>query len=144
MKFYKLIVVVILGLFPTVASPLTQGGGKAEPKTLPVKNNQINTIISGSIKGAEEAEYGFTVRKGGRLRVIVESVPRGTGGVKLMMVDGKSPNLTRVFDDYNADVKRGGEYVISVYRATKMKGRTNYRVKIIYKPIVPNTKSRIP
>ena len=52
MKFYKLIVVVILGLFPTVASPLTQGGGKAEPKTLLVKGNQINTIVSGSIKGA--------------------------------------------------------------------------------------------
>ncbi|MEP6757084.1 MAG: hypothetical protein ABJA67_16375 [Chthonomonadales bacterium] len=130
-------------LVELLSASRAQGGGKAEPLALKFSHGMINTVVTGNVKSSEEMEFGFSGKRGGHLRVILESVPRASGMVKLMRAGGTMITVKRVKENFEADTKVEGDYIISVYRASPTKrGRTKFRAKVIYKIKPTKSKSR--
>jgi len=61
-KFSFLLVIAISAL--VAVSAFGQGGGKAEANVIRFAKGKSSAVITGTLKGDEEAEYTFSARKG--------------------------------------------------------------------------------
>src|SRR5438309_9327004 len=94
---YLCISVFICGcfLFLISASPpaLAQHGGKAEPLRIEFKRGTTSTIVSGVVRGDEEAEYVLGAKKGQRLIIKLTSVPVKSSVFQLLGEDNDTLGL---------------------------------------------------
>src|SRR5258707_3530719 len=63
---------------------IAQRGGKAEPNRIEFKRGTTSTIVSGTVRGDEEAEYVLAAKKGQRLIIKLTSVPVKSAVFKLL------------------------------------------------------------
>ena len=106
-------------------------GGKAEPNRIKFKRGAYSTIISGTVRGDEEAEYIFSALQGQRILIQITSVPR-----KSCLIELHGPErIDLAFSEYNfnADAPVTGDYRLIVLRPTESTGRSRYRMKLTVK-----------
>jgi len=58
------ILAAMLVLFEWSGSSFAQHGGKAEPNRIEFKRGTTSTVINGTVRGDEEAEYVLAAKKG--------------------------------------------------------------------------------
>jgi len=135
---YLCISVFICGcfLFLISASPpaLAQHGGKAEPNRIEFKRGATSTIVSGVVRGDEEAEYALSARQGQRLTIKLTSVPAKSAVFQLLGEDHDTLGLQYDANfNYSGVLPKTGDYFITVRRPTKAKGTSRYRMIITVK-----------
>jgi hypothetical protein len=118
---------VLVAITPAKA----QHGGKAEPNRIEFKRGTTSTIINGTVRGDEEAEYVLAARQGQKLIIKLTSVPVKSSVFQILGPDNDTLGLE--FDanySYTGVLPKTGEYFISVKRPTTAKGRSRYRLTI--------------
>ena len=72
------VIAALIPLSPLIliacSAALAQGGGKAEPNRIEFKRGTSSTIISGMVRGDEQAEYVLGAKQGQRLVIKLTSV----------------------------------------------------------------------
>ena len=99
----------LLLLLLTIAAcsiSLAQGGGKAEPLRIEFKRGANGMIVSGKVRGTEEAEYLLAARKGQKLIIKLTSVPRRSSVFDLKAPD--NADLEGAFDRMADFFERAG------------------------------------
>src|SRR5438105_5020928 len=94
--FHKVIKPMLLVvLFSLSSHSLTRGqhGGKAEPLRIEFKRGTNSTIIGGSVRGSEQAEYVLAARKGQTLIIKLTSVPRRSSVFQIIGPDNDTLGL---------------------------------------------------
>jgi hypothetical protein len=115
----------------TCSVSLAQGGGKAEPLRIEFKRGANSAIVSGKVRGTEEAEYLLAARKGQKLIIKLTSVPRRSS-----VFDLKAPDNADLGLEYDANygytgvLPRTGDYLIVVVRPTTSPGTSTYKLSI--------------
>jgi len=97
----KRILLLLPSLLITIAAcsiSLAQGGGKAEPLRIEFKRGANSAIVSGKVRGTEEAEYLLAARKGQKLIIKLTSVPRRSS-----VFDLKAPDNADLGLEYDAN-----------------------------------------
>ena len=128
-KVVKGIATLILILIACVAA--FAQGGKAEPNRIEFKRGTTSTIISGTVRGDEQAEYVLAAKKGQRLILKLTSVPVKSSVFQLLGEDNDTLGLE--FDanyDYSGILPKTGDYFITVARPTKAKGTSRYKLVV--------------
>jgi hypothetical protein len=113
------------------SSAIAQRGGKAEPNRIEFKRGTATTIISGRVRGDEEAEYVLAAKKGQRLIIKLTSVPAKSAVFQLLGPDNDTLGLE--FDanyDYSGVLPKNGDYFITVTRPGQSKGASRYKLKV--------------
>ena len=106
-------------------------GGKAEPNRIEFKRGTTSTIISGSVRGDEEAEYVLGAKKGQRLIIKLTSVPAKSSVFQLLGEDNDTLGLEYDANfDYSGVLPKTGDYFITVARPTKAKGTSRYKLVV--------------
>jgi hypothetical protein len=120
-----------LVLFCAAQSATAQHGGKAEPNRIEFKRGATSTVISGVVRGDEEAEYVLAAKKGQRLTTKIISTPAKSSVFQLL---GEDQDTLGLEHDANFDVSivlpKDGDYFINVSRPTSTKGKSRYRMTI--------------
>jgi hypothetical protein len=110
---------------------VAQNGGKAEPMRIEFKRGMTSTVISGVVRGDEEAEYVLAAMKGQRLTIKITSTPVKSSVFQLL---GEDQDTLGLEHDANFDVSivlpKDGDYFINVSRPTSVKGTSRYRMTI--------------
>ena len=133
MKARLLLSMVILGslIMLTASIALAQHGGKAEPNRIEFKRGATSTIISGTVRGDEQAEYVLSARQGQRLTIKLTSVPMKSSVFQLLGEDNDTLGLEH---DANFDISivlpKTGDYFINVKRPTEAKGTSRYKLTV--------------
>ena len=110
---------------------IAQRGGKAEPNRIEFKRGAVSTTISGTVHGAEQAEYVLSAKQGQRLIIKLTSIP-----TKSSVFDLRGPDevdLGLEYDanyDYSARLPVTGDYLIFVSRPTQAKGTSRYKLTV--------------
>src|SRR3981189_3190319 len=98
----SLIPVLLITLFACSAA-IAQRGGKAEPNRIEFKRGTTSTIVSGTVRGDEEAEYVLAAKKGQRLIIKLASVPVKSAVFQLLGEDNDTLGL-----EYDANYDYSG------------------------------------
>ena len=110
---------------------LAQGGGKAEPLRIEFKRGANSAIVSGKVRGTEEAEYLLAARKGQKLIIKLTSVPRRSSVFDLKAPDNADLGLEYDANyDYAGVLPKTGDYLIIVVRPTTSPGTSKYKLSI--------------
>src|SRR5712692_5077482 len=121
--------VFICGSFLLVLSAggaaVAQRGGKAEPNRIAFKRGATSKMISGTVRGDEQAEYVLAAKKGQELIVHVTSTPRRT--CLLELHGPENADLAFSQYDYRAALPATGDYLLIVLRPTESKGTSRYK-----------------
>ena len=118
---------ILLGCVAAMA----QGGGKAEPHRIEFKRGTTSTIINGTVRGDEEAEYVLAARKGQKLIIKLTSVPVKSSVFQLLGEDNDTLGLEYDANfDYSGTLPKTGDYFINVKRPTEAKGTSRYRLTV--------------
>ena len=128
--FGKLIPVLLITLVGCSAA-IAQRGGKAEPNRIEFKRGTTSTIVSGTVRGDEEAEYILAAKKGQRLIIKLTSVPAKSAVFQLLGPDNDTLGLE--FDanyDYSGVLPKTGDYFITVTRPGQSKGASRYKLTV--------------
>ena len=124
----------LLLLLLTIAAcsvSLAQGGGKAEPLRIEFKRGANSAIVSGKVRGTEEAEYLLAARKGQKLIIKLTSVPRRSSVFDLKAPDNADLGLEYDANyDYAGVLPKTGDYLIIVVRPTTSPGTSTYKLSI--------------
>jgi hypothetical protein len=113
------------------AAAIAQHGGKAEPNRIEFKHGTISTILNGTVRGAEEAEYVLAAKKGQRLIIKLTSVPAKSSVFQLLGEDNDTLGLEYDANyDYSGTLPKTGDYFINVKRPTEAKGTSRYRLTV--------------
>ena len=110
---------------------IAQRGGKAEPNRIEFKRGAVSATISGTVRGAEQAEYVLSAKQGQRLIIKLTSVPTKSSVFELRGPD--EVDLGLEYDanyDYSARLPATGDYLILVSRPTQMKGTSRYKLTV--------------
>lgn len=128
-KVAKGIATLILILIACAAA--VAQGGKAEPNRIEFKRGTISRIISGIVRGDEEAEYVLSAKKGQRLIIKLTSVPAKSSVFQLLGEDNDTLGLEYDANfDYSGVLPKSGDYFITVARPTKAKGTSRYKLVV--------------
>jgi hypothetical protein len=127
--------VFICGSFLLVLSTggaaLAQRGGKAEPNRIEFKRGTTSTVVSGTVRGDEEAEYVLAAKKGQRLIIKLTSVPVKSSVFQLLGPDNDTMGLEYDANfGYSGVLPKTGDYFIKVKRPTEAKGKSRYKLTI--------------
>src|SRR2546423_6468068 len=121
----------VLVLFCAAQSVTAQNGGKAEPNRIEFKRGATSTVISGVVRGDEEAEYVLAAKKGQRLSIKITSTPVKSSVFQLL---GEDQDTLGLEHDANFNVsivlRKDGDYFINVSRPTERKGSSRYKLAI--------------
>ena len=121
----------LLVLF-TVTAALAQHGGKAEPLRIEFKRGATSTIVSGVVRGDEEAEYVLGAKKGQRLIIKLTSIPVKSSVFQLLGEDNDTLGLEHDANfEYSGVLPKTGDYFINVKRPTEAKGTSRFRLTVI-------------
>ena len=134
MKARLLLSMVILGslIMLTASIALAQHGGKAEPNRIEFKRGATSTIISGTVRGDEQAEYVLSARQGQRLTIKLTSVPMKSSVFQLLGEDNDTLGLEYDANfNYSGVVPKTGDYFITVKRPTQARGTSRYKMTVI-------------
>ncbi len=130
----KRILLLLPSLLLTIAAcsiSLAQGGGKAEPLRIEFKRGANSAIVSGKVRGTEEAEYLLAARKGQKLIIKLTSVPRRSSVFDLKAPDNADLGLEYDANyDYTGVLPKTGDYLIIVVRPTTSPGTSTYKLSI--------------
>jgi len=110
---------------------MAQRGGKAEPNRIEFKRGATSTMIRGTVRGDEQAEYVLGARKGQRLVIRLSSVPAKSSVFQLLGPDNDTLGLE--FDanyDYSGTLPQDGDYFITVARPGGSKGTSRYKLTV--------------
>ena len=133
-KVAKVIAALIpLSLLILIAcsAALAQGGGKAEPNRIQFKRGATSTIISGVVRGDEQAEYVLGAKQGQRLVIKLTSVPVKSSVFQLLGEDNDTLGLEHDANfDYSGILPKTGDYFITVRRPTEAKGTSRYKLTV--------------
>ncbi|HYV23773.1 MAG TPA: hypothetical protein VE969_00950 [Pyrinomonadaceae bacterium] len=123
-----------LVLLCVAQSASTQNGGKAEPNRIEFKRGATSTVISGVVRGDEEAEYVLAAKKGQRLKIVLTSAPAKSSVFQILGEDNDTLGLEHdaAFDFIGA-LPKTGDYFITVRRPTSAKGTSRYKLAITIK-----------
>jgi hypothetical protein len=86
-SFIKMAAIVASAAFLLLiasSAAIAQGGGKAEPNRIEFKRGTSSTTISGTVRGAEQAEYVLGAKKGQRLVIKLTSAPAKSSVFQLL------------------------------------------------------------
>ena len=130
--------VFISGLFLFVlangGTALAQHGGKAEPNRIEFKRGTASTIIRGTVRGGEQAEYVLAAKKGQRLIVKLTSVPVKSSVFQILGPENDTLGLEYDANyNYSGTLPKPGDYFISVRRPTESKGTSRYKLTVTIK-----------
>ena len=126
----SLIPVLLITLF-ACSSAIAQRGGKAEPNRIEFKRGATSTIISGMVRGDEEAEYVLAAKKGQRLIIKLTSAPAKSSVFQLLGEDNDTLGLEYDANyGYSGVLPKTGDYFITVTRPGQSKGTSRYRLTI--------------
>jgi hypothetical protein len=121
------ILLMILIAFAAAAAQ----GGKAEPNRVEFKRGATTTIINGTVRGDEEAEYVLTAKKGQRLTIKLASVP--VKSTVFQLLGENNDTLGLEYDanfDYSGVLPKTGDYFITVARPGQSKGSSRYKLTV--------------
>lgn len=114
------------------AAAFAQGGGKAEPNRIEFKRGTSSTTISGTVRGAEQAEYVLSAKKGQRLIIKLTSAPLRSSVFQLLGPDNDTLGLEYEANySYSGILPKTGDYFITVTRPTESKGTSRYKITVI-------------
>ena len=106
-------------------------GGKAEPNRIEFKRGTTSTIISGTVRGDEEAEYVLAAKKGQRLIIKLTSVPVKSSVFQLLGEDNDTLGLEYDANyDYSGVLPKTGDYFVTVTRPGQSKGTSKYKLTV--------------
>jgi hypothetical protein len=106
-------------------------GGKAEPNRIEFKRGTTSTIINGTVRGAEEAEYVLAARKGQRLIIKLTSVPMKSSVFQLLGENNDTLGLEYDANfNYSGELPKTGDYFITVARPGQSKGASRYKLTV--------------
>jgi hypothetical protein len=119
-------------LVPIACSPaIAQRGGKAEPNRIEFKRGTHSTMISGTVRGDEQAEYVLAAKKGQRLVIKLTSVPVKSSVFQLLGENNDTLGLEYDANyDYLGVLPRTGDYFITVSRPTQTKGTSRFKLTV--------------
>ena len=132
-KVTKLAILIPVSLIVLVgcSAALAQGGGKAEPNRIEFKRGTTSTIISGAVRGDEQAEYVLAAKKGQRLIIKLTSVPVKSSVFQLLGEDHDTLGLEYDANyDYSGVLPKTGDYFITLTRPGQSKGMSRYRLTV--------------
>jgi hypothetical protein len=92
-------------------------GGKAEPNRIEFKRGTTSTTVNGTVRGAEQAEYILSAKKGQTLTIRITSAPARTAGFDLH--GPEDVDLGLEFDanlSFSRRLPRTGDYLITVVK----------------------------
>src|SRR2546423_682200 len=121
----------VLVLFCAAQSVTAQNGGKAEPNRIEFKRGATSTIVSGVVRGDEEAEYVLSAKQGQRLTIKLTSVPAKSSVFQLLGEDNDTLGLEYDANfNYSGVLPKTGDYFINVKRPTSSKSTSRYRMTV--------------
>jgi len=132
-KVTKLAILIPVSLIVLVgcSAALAQGGGKAEPNRIEFKRGTTSTIISGAVRGDEQAEYVLAAKKGQRLIIKLTSVPVKSSVFQLLGEDHDTLGLEYDANyDYSGVLPKTGDYFITLTRPGQSKGMSRYKLTV--------------
>jgi hypothetical protein len=92
-------------------------GGKAEPNRIEFKRGTTSSIISGAVRGDEQAEYVLAAKKGQTLTIKITSVPARTAGFDLHGPEDVDLGLELDTNlSFSRRLPRTGDYLITVVK----------------------------
>ena len=125
------VIPVLLMIMASCSAMMAQRGGKAEPNRIEFKRGTTSTIVNGTVRGDEEAEYVLAAKKGQRLIIKLTSVPVKSSVFQLLGPDNDTLGLEYDANyDYSGVLPKTGDYFISVRRPTEAKGSSRYKLAI--------------
>src|SRR5258708_33143903 len=92
-KAFAAVIPITLLILSVYSAVMAQGGGKAEPKRIEFRSGTSSTIINGTVRGAEQAEYVLAAKKGQTLTIKITSVPAPTGGGDFTRPQDRDPGV---------------------------------------------------
>ena len=121
---------IMLVILIASAAAVAQGG-KAEPNRIEFKRGATSTIINGTVRGDEEAEYVLAAKKGQRLIIKLTSVPVKSSVFQLLGEDNDTLGLEYDANfDYSGVLPKTGDYFITVARPGQSKGSSRYKLTV--------------
>ena len=132
-KVIKLAILIPVSMIMLVGCPaaIAQRGGKAEPNRIEFKRGTTSTIVSGTVRGDEEAEYVLAAKKGQRLIIKLTSVPVKSSVFQLLGEDNDTLGLEYDANyDYSGVLPKTGDYFITVTRPGRSKGTSRYKLTV--------------
>ncbi len=113
------------------SAAIAQRGGKAEPNRIEFKRGATSTIVSGTVRGDEEAEYVLAAKKGQRLIIKLTSVPVKSAVFQLLGENNDTLGLEYEANyDYSGVLPKAGDYFITVTRPGQSKGTSRYKLTV--------------
>jgi len=116
-KAFAAVIPITLLILIVYSAAMAQGGGKAEPKRIEFRSGASSTIISGTVRSTEEAEYVLAAKKGQTLTIKITSVPARTAGFDLH--GPQDVDLGLEFDtnlSFSRRLPKTGDYLITVVK----------------------------
>ena len=129
----RLLVSILLALVVCPGNVMRgqRGGGKAEPNRIEFKHGASRTIISGTVRGNEEAEYVLSAKKGQRMIIKLSSVPAKSSVFQILGEDNDTLGLEYDANfSYSGVLPKTGDYFINVRRPTEAKGTSRYKLTV--------------
>ena len=125
------VIPVLLIIMASCSAMMAQRGGKAEPNRIEFKRGTTSTIVNGTVRGDEGAEYVLAAKKGQRLIIKLTSVRVKSSVFQLLGPDNDTLGLEYDANyDYSGVLPKTGDYFISVRRPTEAKGSSRYKLAI--------------
>ena len=121
----------ILLLVVIVCSAALAQGGKADPNRIEFKPGTSSTIINGTVRGAEQAEYVLAAKKGQTLTIKITSVPARTAGFDLH--GPEDVDLGLEFDtnlSFSRRLPKTGDYLITIVKLTDAVRASKYTMTV--------------
>ena len=107
---------ITLVILIVCAAAMAQGG-KAEPNRIEFKRGTTSTIINGTMRGAEQAEYVLAAKKGQTLTIKITSVPARTAGFDLHGPEDVDLGLELDTNlSFSRRLPKTGDYLITVVK----------------------------
>jgi hypothetical protein len=108
-----------------------QGGGKAEPNRIEFKRGASSTVISGVVRGDEQAEYILAAKKGQRLTIKLTSAPVKSSVFQILGENNDTLGLEYDANfEYAGVLPKTGDYFITVRRPTEARGTSRYKLTV--------------
>ena len=110
---------------------MAQRGGKAEPNRIEFKRGTTSTIVSGTVRGDEEAEYVLAAKKGQRLIIKLTSFPTRSSSFEILAPDNDAPRFEyHAIYNYSGTLPKTGDYLIIVSQPTESRGTSRYKLTV--------------
>jgi hypothetical protein len=121
---------ITLVILIACAAAMAQGG-KAEPNRIEFRRGTSSTIINGTVRGAEQAEYVLAAKKDQTLTIKITSVPARTAGFDLH--GPQDVDLGLEFDtnlSFSRRLPKTGDYLITVVKLSDAVRLSKYTMTV--------------